>query len=78
MAVGEYNGKKFNTMVFEKYLDRIPNLSRNELIKNGVYDVKNKYKALYQRSFGLKSVFSAIALQISGAEFLQFARTCLS
>ena len=46
MAVGEYNGKKFNTMVFEKYLDRIPNLSRNELIKNGVYDVKNKYKAL--------------------------------
>lgn len=45
MAVGEFNGKKWNTQVFDKYIDRVPNLSRNELIKNGVYDVKNKYKA---------------------------------
>lgn len=50
--ISEYNGKKFNPQVFEKYLERIPNLTKNELIKNGVYDVKNKYKALMTNQDG--------------------------
>jgi hypothetical protein len=44
--LSEYNGKIFNPQVFDKYTEKVPNLKRNELIKNGVYDVKTKYKAL--------------------------------
>lgn len=44
--IGEYNGKKFNPQVFDKYVERIPSVGKTELIKNGVYDVKTKYKAL--------------------------------
>lgn len=44
--ISEYNGKKFNPQVFERFMERVPNLAKNELIKNGVFDVKNKYKAL--------------------------------
>lgn len=51
-TISEYNGKIFNPQVFEKYLDRIPNLKKNELIKSGVYDVKNKYRALMTNQDG--------------------------
>ena len=50
--IGEYNGKKFNPQVFDKYVDKVPNLKRNELIKNGVYDVKNKYRAMMTNQDG--------------------------
>lgn len=66
MAVGEYNGKKFNTMVFEKYLDRVPNLARNELIKNGVYDVKNKYKSLMTNQDGGDYIITPIKGLLDG------------
>ena len=66
MAVGEYNGKKFNTMVFEKYLDRVPNLARNELIKNGVYDVKNKYKNLMTNQDGGDYIITPIKGLLDG------------
>lgn len=51
-TIGEYNGKIFNPQVFEKYMDRVPNLKQNELIKSGVYDVKNKYRALMTNQDG--------------------------
>ena len=50
--IGEYNGKKFNPQVFDKYTEKVPNLKLNELIKNGVYDVKNKYKAMMTNQDG--------------------------
>lgn len=66
MAVGEFNGKKFNTMVFEKYLDRVPNLAKNELIKNGVYDVKNKYKSLMTNQDGGNYIVTPIKGLLDG------------
>lgn len=48
----EYNGKIFNPQVFDKYVEKLPNLKRNELIKNGVYDVKNKYKSMLTNQDG--------------------------
>lgn len=66
MAIGEFNGKKFNTMVFEKYQDRVPNLARNELIKNGVYDVKNKYKNLMTNQDGGDYIITPIKGLLDG------------
>lgn len=66
MAIGEFNGKKFNTMVFEKYADRVPNLTRNELIKNGVYDVKNKYKNLMTSQDGGDYIITPIKGLLDG------------
>ena len=48
----EYNGKIFNPQVFDKYVEKLPNLKRNELIKNGVYEVKNKYRAMLTNQDG--------------------------
>lgn len=42
MAV--FDSKIFNPTVFEKYLQRVPNLNRNELIKSGAIQRVNKYK----------------------------------
>ena len=42
MAV--FDSKIFNPTVFEKYLQRVPNLKRNELIKSGAIQRVNKYK----------------------------------
>lgn len=50
--ISEFNGKKFNPQVFDKYTEKVPNLKRNELIKNGVFDVKNKYKTLMTNQDG--------------------------
>ena len=66
MAVGEFNGKKFNTMVFDKYVERVPNLARNELIKNGVYDVKNKYKSMLTNQDGGDYIITPIKGLLDG------------
>lgn len=66
MALGEFNGKKYNTEVVEKYLQRVPNLSRNELIKNGVYDVKNKYKNLMVNQSGGNYIIEPIKGLLDG------------
>ena len=42
MAV--FDSKIFNPTVFEKYLQRVPNLKRNELIKSGAIQRVTKYK----------------------------------
>ena len=42
MAV--FDSKIFNPTVFEKYLQRVPNLNRNELIKSGAVQRVSKYK----------------------------------
>lgn len=42
MAV--FDSKIFNPTVFQKYLQRVPNLNKNELIKNGVLQNTNAYK----------------------------------
>lgn len=39
-----FDSKIFNPEVFEKYLQRVPNLNRNELIKSGAIQRVNKYK----------------------------------
>ena len=64
--IGEYNGKKFNPQVFEKYVDKVPNLSRNELIKNGVYDVKSKYKSLMTNQDGGDYIITPIKGLLDG------------
>lgn len=43
MAV--FDSKIFNPAVFEKYVQRVPNLNKNELIKSGAVQRVNKYKA---------------------------------
>ena len=43
MAV--FDSKIFNPTVFEKYLQRVPNLKRNELIKSGAIQRVSKYKS---------------------------------
>ena len=42
MAV--FDSKIFNPTVFEKYLQRVPNLKRNEMIKSGAIQNVSKYK----------------------------------
>lgn len=64
--IGEFNGKKFNPQVFEKYMDRVPNLAKNELVKNGVYDVKNKYKALMTNQDGGNYIITPIKGLLDG------------
>ena len=43
MAV--FDSKIFNPTVFQKYMQRVPNLNKNELIKNGVLRNVNTYKS---------------------------------
>lgn len=50
--IGTFNGKIFNPQVFDKYRQKLPNLKTNELIKNGVYNVVNKYKAMMTNQDG--------------------------
>lgn len=50
--ISEFNGKKFNPQVFDKYAERVPNLKLNELVKNGVYDVKSKYRTMMTNQDG--------------------------
>lgn len=64
--IGEYNGKKFNPQVFDRYVERVPNLSRNELIKNGVYEVKNKYKAMLTNQDGGDYIITPIKGLLDG------------
>jgi len=42
MAV--FDSKIFNPEVFQKYLQRVPNLKRNELIKSGAIQRVSTYK----------------------------------
>lgn len=65
-TIKEYNGKKFNPQVFEKYAEKVPNLKRNELIKSGVYDVKNKYRALMTNQDGGDYIITPIKGLLDG------------
>ena len=40
-----FDSKIFNPNVFDRYVSRIPNTKRNELIKAGVFRVRNDYKS---------------------------------
>ena len=40
----KFNGKIFNNEVFEKYLKTLPSTKKNELVKNSLFTVVNKYK----------------------------------
>lgn len=64
--ISEFNGKKFNPQVFDKYTEKVPNLKKNELIKNGVFDVKNKYKALCTNQDGGDYVIEPIKGLLDG------------
>lgn len=64
--ISEFNGKKFNPQVFDKYTEKVPNLKRNELIKNGVFDVKNKYKALCTNQDGGDFIITPIKGLLDG------------
>lgn len=62
----EFNGKIFNPQVFDKYTEKVPNLKRNELIKSGVYEVKNKYKNLMTNQDGGDYIITPIKGLLDG------------
>ena len=61
-----FNGKIFNPQVFDKYQEKVPNLKRNELIKSGVYEVKNKYKAMMTNQDGGDYIITPIKGLLDG------------
>ena len=64
MAV--FDSKIFNPTVFEKYLQRVPNLKRNELIKSGAIQRVNKYKSRMVDQVGGNYVIEPISGLLDG------------
>lgn len=50
--MAHFDDKIFNPNVFGKYVERIPNLKRNELLKNGVLEVEDEWKSLFSSQVG--------------------------
>lgn len=50
--MAHFDSKIFNPNVFGKYVDRIPNLKRNELLKSGALVSRNDLKALFDEQTG--------------------------
>ena len=50
--MAQFDAKTFNAEVFGRYVDRIPNLKRNELLKSGVLNVRNDLKAMLKDQTG--------------------------
>ena len=48
----QFDSKTFNGEVFGKYVERIPNLKRNELVKSGVLNVRNDLKSMLKDQTG--------------------------
>lgn len=50
--MAQFDSKTFNAEVFGKYVERIPNLKRNELLKSGVLNVRNDLKTMLTEQTG--------------------------
>lgn len=50
--MSQFNNKIFNPEVFGTYVERVPNLKRNELLKAGVLNLRNDIKALFNPQTG--------------------------
>ena len=50
--MAQFDAKTFNAEVFGRYVDRIPNLKRNELLKSGVLNVRNDLKSMLKDQTG--------------------------
>lgn len=45
--MGQFNYKKFNSVAFQKYIDTLPNIKKNELIKSGVLKPNSEIKRAF-------------------------------
>ena len=50
--MSQFDAKTFNAEAFGRYVERIPNLKRNELLKSGVLNVRNDLKAMLTEQTG--------------------------
>lgn len=48
----QFDAKTFNGEVFGRYVERIPNLKKNQLLKSGVLNVRNDLKAMLKDQTG--------------------------
>lgn len=64
MAV--FDSKIFNPAVFERYVQRVPNVNRNELIKSGALQRVNKYKAKLVDQVGGNYIIEPISGLLDG------------
>lgn len=62
----KFRGKEFNENVFEKYLRTLPSTKENSMIKNGLFNVVNKYKSKMSEQAGGYFVTEPIKGQIGG------------
>ena len=62
----KFRDKIFNEEVFEKYRKTLPSTKENSLIKNGLFTVVNKYKALMNEQTGGYQVKEPIKGRIGG------------
>lgn len=71
--MSQFDAKTFNGQVFGRYVNRIPNLKRNELLKAGVLEVRNDLKSMLADQTGgnyitipLKGLLDGAALNYDG------------
>ena len=50
--MAHFDSKIFNPNVFGKYVDRIPNLKRNELLKSGVLEQRSDFLSMFNAQTG--------------------------
>lgn len=62
-----FDAKNFNGEVFGAYVDRVPNLNRNELLKSGAVVENKKYAALLPDQVGGNYITTPIKARIGGA-----------
>lgn len=62
----KFNGKIFNNEVFERYLKTLPSTKKNELVKNSLFTVVNKYKNKMSEQAGGYFVVEPIKGRIGG------------
>ncbi len=61
-----FDAKNFNGEVFGAYVDKVPNLKRNELLKSGAIVEKPQYASMLPDQTGGNYIFIPIKARISG------------
>ena len=61
-----FDSKNFNGEVFAAYVDRVPNLKRNELLKSGAIVEKKQYAAMLPDQVGGNYITTPIKARIGG------------
>jgi hypothetical protein len=62
----QFRDKIFNEEVFERYTKKLPSTKENSLIKNGLFNNVNKYKAKFASQTGGYAIIEPIAGRIGG------------